>query len=136
VNVDWAIPCRYAEVHPQGGSTIVGAGTDLHTVPELPMAVPVLFTVRFIGAPEELDGVTPHPVSCRIFGPDGGQLGEQSVELTSAVTQRVPGYLADVTLPIGIVLEVTEHGTYGIEFQIDTAPPMRVPIHMVEPPAE
>jgi hypothetical protein len=133
VRVDWAIPCRYAEVHPQGGATIIGAGTDALVVPTLPSPGQILFAVRLVGAPEELDGTTSHAVLCRLFRPNGESMGEQRAELGASVTQLVSGYLADVTLPIGVVLEITEYGTYDIEFQIDDSPPLRVPIHVIEP---
>lgn len=131
MRVDWAIPCRYAEVQPQGGMTIVGAGADLSVIPSAPAAVPILFAVRFVGDPEELDGQTPHPIRCRIFNPAGEQVGEQSVAMTTEVTQVVPGYVAEVLLPVGVVLAVGDYGTYSVEFQIDDTEPRRVPLHIL-----
>jgi hypothetical protein len=137
MRVDWAIPCRYAEVAPQGGATIVGAGADVVIVPEVPATIPVLFAVRFVGAPEELDGETPHDIVCRIFTPAGHPLGEQRARIENAeVTQLVPGFVADITLPMGVVVHATEAGSYPIEFQIDDDH-VRVPLHVVlQPPVD
>jgi hypothetical protein len=132
VHVEWAIPCRYAEVQAGSGATIVGAGSDLMRAAELPAAAQILFVVRFVGAPEELDGTTAHPIACRLYTPAGDLMGEQRADLTSAVTQVVPGYVADVTMPIGVVLEADEYGSYRVEFQIDDSAPLRVPFHIVE----
>lgn len=132
VRVDWAIPCRYVEVQQAGGATIVGAGADLATVQSTPAAVPVLFAVRLVGAPDEFDGKTPHELACRIYGPDGQQVGEQTARLTSQIDQRVPGYVAEILLPLGVVLDVQGVGTFGVEFSVDDHS-LRVPIHVVTP---
>jgi len=130
VRVDWAIPCRYAEIQP-GGATIVGAGADVVVVPAVPAPVQILFTVRFIGAPEELDGETPHPTAVRLFDPDGEALGEQVGQIVSDVKQLVPGYVADVTIPMGVVIDAQRVGTYAVEFEID-GDSKRVPVHVME----
>jgi hypothetical protein len=130
VQVDWAIPCRFVEVQQPGGATIVGAGADVALVPALPMALQLLFAVRYVGAPGELDSQTLHPFACRIFNPAGEQIGEQTGSLSAQATQIVPGYLAELIVPSAIVLEVTEHGTYHIEFAIDESV-KRVPMHIV-----
>jgi hypothetical protein len=131
VRVDWAIPCRYVEVAAQGGATIVGAGADLIQIPEAPAPVQVLFAVRFVGAPEELDDMM-HPVAARIFNPNGQMMGEQAGQITVAGTLRVPGYAAELTVPMGVVIDAREFGTYSVEFEID-GDTRRVPIHIVEP---
>jgi hypothetical protein len=119
------------EVAQQRGATIVGAGADLVQVPEVPTPMPVLFAVRFVGAPEELDGSTPHPVVARIYNPDGALAGEQAGQIAGDITQVVPGYAAELTLPMGVVIDVQQFGTYSVEFEID-GDTRRVPIHVVE----
>jgi len=133
VRVDWAIPCRYAEVHPQSGATIIGAGADLIIAPQIPTPVQVLFVVRFVGAPEEVKGDA-HPVTCRVLDPDGSEIGQQTAEITTELTQVVTGYVAEVTIPMGILLLVAQYGTYRVEWTIDGGDPLPVPIHVVEPP--
>jgi hypothetical protein len=134
VKVDWAIPCRYVEV-PTGGATIVGAGADLVVIAAVPAAVPVLFAVRFVGDPDELDGETQHAVACRLFDPDGNLMGAQEGQIVSDVEQIVPGYLADVTMPMGVVIDAKRFGTYGVEFEID-GHAARVPVHVVQAPQQ
>jgi hypothetical protein len=133
VRVDWAIPCRYVEVGTPGGATIIGAGADAALLPH-PAPVQVLFAVRFVGAPDELDGETGHPIACRIFNPAGELAGEQRAELKAGVTQLVPGYLAEVIIPMGVVIDAREFGTYHIEFAIDSDQ-RRVPFHVLEAPS-
>jgi hypothetical protein len=132
VRVDWAIPCRYAEVQPGRGATIIGAGTDVVIAPHIPAPMQVLFAVRFVGEANELDGEMSHPVVCRIFAPSGDPIGEQTAGLTVDAQQIVPGYLADVTIPMGIVIETQTYGTYHVEFEID-GHSQRVPIHVINP---
>lgn len=129
MRVDWAIPCRYVEVHNQG-ATLVGAGADLLVAPELPAPIQVLFAVRFVGAAEEMDGETQHEMLVRLFDPAGESMGEQGGQLAAGVKQLVPGYLAELLMPLGIVLNAEQSGTYGVEFVID-GNALRVPIHIV-----
>jgi hypothetical protein len=132
VRVDWAIPCRYVEVQQGAGAVLVGAGADTAAVPTLPMPIQLLFAVRYVGAPDELDGEAEHPISCRIFNPAGDQIGEQSGLLKAQATQLIPGYVAELIVPTGVVLEPNEYGTYGFEFSIDESE-KRVPMHIVDP---
>jgi hypothetical protein len=135
VRINWAIPCRYAEVQQQG-ATIVGAGADLVVVPELPAPVGVLFAIRFVGDPEELDGVTPHKTVVRLFDPDGASMGEQEGQIIGGpVQQVVVGYLAEVIIPMGVVIDAQRDGSYSVEFEID-GDRLRVPIHVVVGPTD
>jgi len=131
VRVAWAIPCRYAEVQPGGGATIVGAGSDVLIVEGVPAQLHVLFAVRFVGAPDELDGELSHPVGCGIYSPDGELAGEQTSMLQGDINQLVPGFVAEVTVAMATDIEATELGSYGVEFAID-GNALRVPIHVVE----
>lgn len=134
MRVDWAIPCRYVEVQ-QHGATIVGAGADLAFIPQVPAGVQMLFAVRFVGAPDELDGETKHSIGCRIFDPRGTQVGEQMGEITGVATQILPGYVAEVTVPMGVIIDAREFGSYAVEFAIDDET-RRVPVHILETPDE
>ncbi len=132
MRVDWAIPCRYVEVQQGAGAVLVGAGADTALVPSLPMAIQLLFAVRYLGMPEEMDGEIEHPVSVRIFSPSGEQIGEQSGQLKAQATQLIPGYLAELIVPSAVVFEPQEYGTYHFEFSIDDSQE-RVPMHIVDP---
>ncbi|HEY3945732.1 MAG TPA: hypothetical protein VGL78_10930 [Solirubrobacteraceae bacterium] len=115
-----------------GGATIVGAGADVVLAGTVPMVTQLLFAVRYVGAPDELTRDTQHPFSCRIFDPAGKQIGEQGGSLSAESTQIVRGYVAELTVPLAIVLEVTQYGTYHFEFVIDDSD-KRVPMHIVSP---
>lgn len=110
----------------------MGAGADTAALPSLPMPIQLLFAVRYVGAPEELDGETEHPVSIRIFNPAGDQIGEQSGQLKAHATQLIPGYVSELIVPSGVVFEPHEYGTYHFEFSIDDSRE-RVPMHIVDP---
>jgi hypothetical protein len=133
MRVAWAIPCRYVEVQPQGGATLVGAGADVYWVPEIPAPVQMLFAVRFVGDPSELDGTAEHRIACRLFDPDGKALGEQGGQFTGDVTMAVPGYLAELTIPMAVVIDARQFGTHHVEFEID-GDSLRVPVHIVQGP--
>ncbi len=137
MKVDWAIPCRYVEVQSGGGATIVGAGADLVRVLEFPCPVQVLFAVRFLVAPDELEVGAQHGVACRSFNAKGEQIGELSGELSvGEVTQQVPGYIAEIIVPMAARIEAREAGTYRFEFEVD-GDVRGVPVHIFEadPPA-
>jgi len=133
VRVDWAIPCRYVEVTPGTGATIVGAGADVAFVPELPAPIQLLFAVRYVGAPDELEGEIAHPIVCRIFNPAGKFLGEQRGNLTAQATQLVAGYVAELIIPTAVVLNAESFGSYRLEFGIDESE-LPVPIHIIQRP--
>lgn len=132
MRVDWAIPCRYVEVQQGAGAVLVGAGADMAAIPSLPTAIQLLFAVRYVGAPDELDGETEHPIAARIFDPDGAQIAEQKGLLKAHATLAIPGYLAELIVPTSIVFEPREYGTYGFEFSIDEHE-VRVPMHIISP---
>ena len=132
MRVDWAIPCRYVEVQHGAGAVLVGAGADTAVVPSLPTPLQVLFAVRYIGTPEELDGEMEHPISCRIFNPAGDRIGEQSGRLKAHATFLIPGFVAELIVPTGVVLEPSDYGTYAFEFSIDESD-KTVPMHIIDP---
>lgn len=132
MQVDWAIPCRFVEVQQPYGATIVGAGSDLVMLPQVPAPVQVLFAVRYVGMEEDLDGEAEHPFACRIYQPNGQKVGEQGGRLKAIASLRVSGYAADLIVPAAVVLDVREYGTYSVEFSIDDSN-RRVPIHVVPP---
>jgi hypothetical protein len=104
--------------------------------PTLPPAVQLLFAVRFVGDPEELEGETAHPVVCRIFDPGGNAIGRQDVTLAAGqLVLIVPGYAVELTIPIGIVIGVQQFGSYSVEFEIDGNRFRPVPVHIVQTPA-
>ena len=107
----------------------------MYWIPQAPAAVPVLFAVRFVGDPDELDGTTSHPILCRIYDPAGEQRGEQRVDLNATATTVVANFAAQIVVPIGTVLDVQAFDSYSVEFEIDGTTPVRVPIHMLQAPS-
>lgn len=90
-----------------------------------------MFAVRYVGDPDELDGETEHPIACRVFAPGGSQMGEQTASLKASAIPIVPGYVAEMTIPTALVLEMREYGTHRIEFSID-GNSVDVPMHCIK----
>ena len=128
MNLEWVIPCRFAEVH-DNLATIVGAGIDTYWVAELPTPIQVVLAVRFLATPEELSEGAAHSITNIIRNPAGETLHEQQGELQVAGEAVRPSWLVGSTTPMFIVFEVSEEGTYTIEVGID-ASIMAVPIHV------
>ncbi len=61
----------------------------------------------------------------------GEMIGEQDGQIVGGpVQQLVPGYLAELIIPTGVVIDAQRDGSYGVEFEID-GDRLRVHIHIV-----
>jgi hypothetical protein len=129
VNIDWVIPCRYAEVHDNLG-TIVGAGIDTFWVQELPSPIQVVLAVRLLAMAEELGPDQKHTATSRVRDPQGEPVSEVSGEFAIEVEAARPEWLAGFIVPGVVQFEATEEGTYMIEQEIDDASDS-LPIHIV-----
>ncbi len=129
MNIDWVIPCRFAEVHDNLG-TIIGAGIDTYWLPELPARVQVGLVVRLLAMVEELDPSVPRTITNRIFDPDGELIDEGSLQLAIGGQSARPEWLAGITLPFTAIFEASSEGTHTIETTIDDAT-KSLPIHIV-----
>jgi hypothetical protein len=114
VNIGWAIPCRYVEVH-DNLATIVGAGIDTFWFEELPSTV---------GLDQE------YATANRIKDPNGGTVHEATGTFALQADSAKPEFLAGVTLPVALQFEVSEEGTYAIEFEFGDAW-ASLPMHVV-----
>jgi uncharacterized protein DUF6941 len=129
VNIDWVITCRYVEVH-DNLATIIGAGIDTFWFEDLPTTLQVLLAIRLTGLAEEFTDDQMHTTATRIKDPDGNTISEVKGELVVGVEQRQAEYLATITIPAAVQLEVTEEGTYAVELEFDDAW-KSLPIHVV-----
>lgn len=129
MNIDWVIPCRYAEVH-DNLATIVGAGIDTYWVPDLPAQLQVVMAVKLLGMADELDESIKHAVTNRVRDPAGNVLTEAKGELAVGVEAAREDWLTGITLPAVATFEVAAEGTYMIEVEVDDAS-HSIPIHVV-----
>lgn len=141
MNIDWVIPCRYAEVHDNLG-TIIGAGIDTYWQQQLPAPIQVFLALRLLATPDEVEAGELHATANRIRDPRGEVLAEATGEIKVAGEAARPDWLVGVTLPVVVQFEAAEEGTYTIELDVDDATES-LPIHVVvglppgvEPPTE
>ncbi|MCU1500605.1 MAG: hypothetical protein JWM47_4558 [Acidimicrobiales bacterium] len=122
MRVAWVIPCRYLEVN-GNLATIVGAGIDRVWLPELPMPIQVLCAVRIIGGLHEVDEEEQeepeHTLACRVHSPAMELLSELEDSFGMAGSADEPGIDPAVIIPVGVVFEAQEEGTYTIEIAVD-----------------
>ncbi len=128
MNIDWVIPCRYAEIH-DNLATIVGGGIDTYWLPELPAPIQVVIAVRALALAEEFDG-REHQVTNRVRDPHGELVSEVIGQLAIAGGAARPEWLTGITLASVVQFDVTEEGTYTLEHVIDDAT-AALPIHVV-----
>ncbi len=128
MNIDWVIPCRYAEIH-DNLATIVGGGIDTYWLPELPAPIQVVIAVRVLALAEEFDG-REHAVANRVRDPHGELISEVIGQLAIAGEAARPEWLTGITLASVVQFDVTEEGTYTLEHVIDDVT-AALPIHVV-----
>jgi hypothetical protein len=118
VRIEWAIPCRYAEV--QGGmGTMVGAGANILLVAETPSAVGTMIVASIAGAEDEI-GVE-HTLKARVLGPDmepatptiEGKMGFASSP------NKPAGWEERIMLPMPLQFVAPVEGTYTVELSIN-----------------
>lgn len=116
MRVDWAIACRYCEIH-DGLATIVGAGIDTWTVPEFPAAIATAMVVRLAGA--DLPGE--HQLSTVVHGPDMEPIsGPVSATFTAGPNPAIePGWESAVVIPTVVQFMAPEPGIFTITIGVD-----------------
>jgi hypothetical protein len=132
MNIDWAIPCRYVEVHDNLG-TIIGAGIDTFWIPEVPAQIQFALAVRLLAMAEELSPDEQHTAANRIFDPRGERMSEVSGEFSVGGESARPEWLTGIMVATVVQFEVTEEGTYTVEHVVDEAS-TSLPIHIVHGP--
>jgi hypothetical protein len=118
MRVDWAIPCRYAEVNGPL-TTIVGAPSNTFYVPDLPAAIGCPVAIRIVATEDELGDE--HVVRMDLMGPDLGSLGELSVSFTpdGLAEDREPGWEIGTMSVQVIQWEAEQEGAYTLNVYLD-----------------
>lgn len=129
MNIDWIIPCRYAEVH-DNLATIIGAGIDTWWLPELPAPVQVGVVVRLLASAEELGADHDHTVRNIMRAPDGSTLSDLEETFQANAAHARTEWLNGLVVVTIVVFEATEEGTYTFEHIVD-ASTKSVPLHVV-----
>lgn len=129
MNIDWAIPCRFVEVH-DNLATIVGAGIDTFWVQEIPSQIQLWLAIRLTALPEEFTEDQQHATATRIKDPSGNMVSEMKGKFSIGAESARADYLAGVTIPALVQLEVTEEGTYALELEFGDAW-TSLPVHVV-----
>jgi hypothetical protein len=118
MRIDWAIPCKYAEVN---GSllTIVGAQVDTVRVSEFPMRLRTWVAMRLVFGEEEAGGE--HSVVFRMLDPSMRQIGEHTanVNFGSAHPEKQPGWEANHVMALQLGFDATGPGTHTFELYVD-----------------
>jgi hypothetical protein len=118
VRIDWAIPCRYAEVN---GSlaTIIGAQVDAARVPSFPARVNTWLALRLVFSDEEL--AESHEVLLRILDPQLSEVDESVAELRLGPPnpQKAPGWEGSHLMATFVQFDADEEGTHTIEVYLD-----------------
>jgi hypothetical protein len=146
VNLDWIIPCRYAEVH-DNLATMVGAGIDTWWLPAFPAPIQVVVAVRLLASADELGPDHDHTARNVITDPSGTVLSdlEHTFQISSseqAAAARTE-WLNGIEVVTVVQFEAVGPGSYSFEHIVDESSktvPMHVlegtPPGMVEPPSE
>lgn len=129
MNIDWIIPCRYAEVH-DNLATIIGAGIDTWWLPELPAPVQVGVVVRLLASADELGPDVDHTVRNIMRGPDGATLSDLEETFKADAEQAREEWLNGLVVVTIVMFEATEEGTYTFEHIVDGSS-KSVPLHVV-----
>jgi hypothetical protein len=133
VNIDWVIPCRYAEVHDNLG-TIVGAGIDTWWVAEFPAAIQVAVAVRLLATADELGEDHQHTVRNIVSGPSGEVLSDLVSSFAAAGPRVQTEWLNGIMVMMVIQFEAAGEGTYTFEHVVDESS-RSIPLHVaLDPP--
>lgn len=134
MNLDWIIPCRYAEVH-DNLATIVGAGIDTWWFPALPAHVQVIAVVRMLATADELGPKHEHTIRNIVRDPEGQTLSDLSNPFVAGTDAEAEGaraeWLNGIAGVIVIQFPVAQPGTYTFEHIVD-ASSKQIPLHVVE----
>jgi len=108
VRVEWAIPCRYAELE-GGTATIVGAGVDVFFVADLPAIIGMMVVMKLSGSAEEWEAQ--FTLGFQILDPSAPVVREESIEIGAQLgTQLFPTWERGGIIPTAHEFEVAEPG--------------------------
>jgi hypothetical protein len=118
MRVDWAIPCRYAEVN-GGLATVVGAQVDAVRVATFPARVGTWLAVRLVFGDEEAS--SDHDVMLKILDPQLGEIGETHTSLTLGPPnpEKAPGWEGSHLMATFVQFDAGSDGTHTFELYVD-----------------
>ena len=118
MRVDWAIPCRYAEVN-GGLATIVGAQVDAVRVGEFPARVGTWLAVRLVFGDDESSSA--HDVMMKILDPQLGEIAETHTNLTLGPPnpEKAPGWEGSHLMATFVQFDAQTDGTHTFELYVD-----------------
>jgi hypothetical protein len=129
VDVAWALPCRFAEVSPDGTATLVGAGLDSVWIQEVPADVGVFLMMRISGAVYEFDEA--HTVAVRLIDPEREEQEVLSAgfgPMPEPPPQHDPAIDPGVLIPAAIGWTAGHFGLYTLDILVDDRPRRSIPI--------
>ena len=122
MNIDWIIPCRYAEVH-DNLATIVGAGIDTWWFTALPAQVQVGIVVRLLASSDELGPQHEHTARNIVRDPAGQTLSDTGEPFRVGTEEEAGGarteWLNGIALASLVQFEAAQPGTYTFEHIVD-----------------
>jgi hypothetical protein len=118
MRVDWAIPCRYAEVN-GGLATVVGAQVDAVRVAQFPARVGTWLALRLVFGDEEAS--SEHDVTLKILDPQLGEIGETHTNLTLGPPnpEKAPGWEGSHLMATFVQFDAGSEGTHTFELYVD-----------------
>jgi hypothetical protein len=118
MRIDWAIPCRYAEIN-GGLATVVGAQVDAVRVAGFPARVGTWLAVRLVFGDDETD--SEHDVTLKILDPQMGESGETHTNLTLGPPnpEKAPGWEGSHLMATFVQFDAQLAGTHTFEIYVD-----------------
>lgn len=134
MRVDWAIPCRYAEVH-DNLATVIGAGITHLWPTELPATIGLMLAIRLIFLPDEVDPQAMHKLRVAAMAPGGGMLQQVEGDLNIGRPSVAPdeNEFQGVHVPMALQFQAEVEGTYMLEITVD-GHTTGVPLHVAPGP--
>jgi len=118
MRVDWAIPCKYAEVNGTL-ATIVGAQVDSVRVAEFPVRLSTFVALRLVF--DDSEAADQHEVLFKMLDPLLEQIGERrtTVVLGAPNPEKQPGWEAHHMMAFNLQFEATQPGTHTFEVYVN-----------------
>lgn len=117
MRVDWATLCRYIEVHDNGSALLVGAGTDIAFVANLPATIDLVLAARLVGRPDEVE----HVLAGSVRRPDMTSLASFEAIFKQGVQNAYvpPGWEAGFVQRVPIQFVAEAEGPYDVVVAVD-----------------
>lgn len=120
MQVDWALPCRFAEALPDGTAALFGAGLDSIWLPEIPADVGTFLMMRISGPTYEFE--QEHTLAVKLIDPQSGEhelLVAGFGPIDEPPQHLHPGLDPGILIPAAIGWRAEHFGLYTLEVFID-----------------